>query len=518
MSESFEDALIFAQAIMYDCDIPLLDRLQRAHEREIVEALCDACDQCDHMDKKVHEHEMEAEYARGHEDGRRSMDAEHAAVALRLRRLPLDGDTTENLSQIAKAVWHSDFGWEHGACRALRDELVRLLGGVRERPYPTSTYDVLGNERYKAVCRLLEVNTDACGLVRALASAIGVKWQAPRVTQTLAEVRDRLIYLLGGAYKSPMEYISDIVDEYERTHGKIGIELDGAGLSRKSVEAMSRRANLPESVESAKSDAEDGGEIGRITDELRECVASASKSHDRCISEAELLEIADRIDEQFDRICQQHEDVLQSTIDTMVDECEELQRELEYTKKSLGGMREQREHWADEAIVMFRAFFPHDEYCVPNSPSKMVIPKINEMQKKLDELEKFDQDTSLAAFGDDNDELRKLLSRAAKLLDNAEQDRDANYANWMDCKAKVVQANATIDELQAKLDEAEFAIANWREREMSFDASERMREELRMERDELRERLDHVAAALRGVERGTMSAWEAEESVRGSSN
>jgi hypothetical protein len=76
----------------------------------------------------------------------------------------------------------------------------------------------------------------------------------------------------------------------------------------------------------------------------------------------------------------------------------------------------------------------------------------------VDELESFDPETSIAAFGDDNGKLRRTLSRAATLLANAEQDRDANYAYWMDCKEKVVHANVTIEELQAKLDEIRDAL------------------------------------------------------------
>lgn len=507
MIESFEQGMkIFRENLagMYDnghmtkwADVDTsvdLDRLQRAHEREIVEALCDACDQCDCMDKKAHEHEMDyirkAEYSRGYEDGRRSMDAEHAAVALRLRALPLDGDTTENLSQIAKAVWHSDFGWTQGACSALRDELVRLMGGVSERPYPTSTFDVLGNERYKAVCRLLEVNADAGGFVRALASAIGVKWQAPRITQTLAEVRDRLIYLLGGAYKSPMEYISDIVDEYERTHGKIGIELDGAGLSRKSVEAMSRRANLSESVESAKSDAEDGGEIGRITDELREYI---SATWDGGIYQYEipkaLRSIADRIDAEFDRICEQQEAVLQSTIDGMVDEYDTnklhrmLKRMLGETKCIHDELQAQSEkHRArDEELSSLR-----DE-------CRMYRTMLNDAAKSYDGLRRLMRETQR-----DND------GTVSRLFDE-------NYELFEECEMYRSMLNDAAEEYKM-LDQMLV------ETSANFYAMCNRVGGLQAERDGLQAKLDRVRDAMRDVERGMASAWEAAESVRGSSN
>ena len=112
----------------------------------------------------------------------------------------------------------------------------------------------------------------------------------------------------------------------------------------------------------------------------------------------ELLAIADEIDEQFARVCEQQERVLQDTIEQMQGEVEKL-------------------------------------------------------QAKLDELERFDPEIAIAAFGDDNEELRKLLSRAARLLADAERDRDKNYHLWMDCKKNVVQSSVTIEELEEERDE-----------------------------------------------------------------
>ena len=49
----------------------------------------------------------------------------------------------------------------------------------------------------------------------------------------------------------------------------------------------------------------------------------------------------------------------------------------------------------------------------------------------------------------------KAMSRAGQLLDDAEKERDYNYANWQDCKQKVLQHNITIDELDAKIESLE---------------------------------------------------------------
>ena len=218
-------------------------------------------------------------YARGYEDGRRSKDADHADVVLKLSRLTFDGGSHENLSKIARAIYPCATGWTCESSKGLRDRLIDLLGGVHEHRCGTGcdcacgdscagghgelaeamTYEVLGNERHKAVCELRKIQTDAGGFVKALANALGVEWQAPRVHQTIAEVRDRLIHLLGG-------------DE----------------------------PDLQKSPKLANSGVDDGGKV-TITDEFREFVETAMRSNGRCISEAELLGIADRIDAQFNR-------------------------------------------------------------------------------------------------------------------------------------------------------------------------------------------------------------------------
>lgn len=49
-------------------------------------------------------------------------------------------------------------------------------------------------------------------------------------------------------------------------------------------------------------------------------------------------------------------------------------------------------------------------------------------------------------------EHEKAMSRAGQLLADAEQDRDNNYANWQECKQKVLQSNITFNELSAEID------------------------------------------------------------------
>ena len=59
----------------------------------------------------------------------------------------------------------------------------------------------------------------------------------------------------------------------------------------------------------------------------------------------------------------------------------------------------------------------------------------------------------LTAIADRIDaEHEKAMSRAGQLLADAEKDRDYNYANWQECKQKVLQGNITIDELSAEIE------------------------------------------------------------------
>ena len=98
------------------------------------------------------------EYARGYDDGARSLDAERYAIVHRLRALPLDGGSHENLSQIAGAIWHSDFGWTASACAALRDKIIELFGGAYLRE--TDGYKP-ENERWQCVENLSKDLYDA---------------------------------------------------------------------------------------------------------------------------------------------------------------------------------------------------------------------------------------------------------------------------------------------------------------------------------------------------------------------
>lgn len=67
----------------------------------------------------------------------------------------------------------------------------------------------------------------------------------------------------------------------------------------------------------------------------------------------------------------------------------------------------------------------------------------------------------LRAIADRIDEAHEeAMSRAAQLLADAEKDRDLNYANWQDCKQKVLQHSITIDELSAEIERLKDELAH----------------------------------------------------------
>lgn len=57
-------------------------------------------------------------------------------------------------------------------------------------------------------------------------------------------------------------------------------------------------------------------------------------------------------------------------------------------------------------------------------------------------------------------EYEKAMSRAGQLLADTEMDRDCNYANWQDCKQKVLQGNITMGELSAEIERLKDELAH----------------------------------------------------------
>jgi len=213
-------------------------------------------------------------------------------VVKALGAVNLHGDSHAMLSQIAYAIHPHVGAWDEGACLHLRNVLAELIGGACEAKsdaqrhcacgvdrchsrneseevndgmagsgrglredsgdsacgrmdysdvyqevvgYPFTQYDVLGNERHKAVCALLawepETNYSTDGMgeihIRILYQLLNLGGAMMMDGADAAKaVRDRLIHLLGGDQSddsSPMRLenetgITDDLREYVRIH------------------------------------------------------------------------------------------------------------------------------------------------------------------------------------------------------------------------------------------------------------------------------------------------------------
>lgn len=447
-------------------------------------------------------------YSRGYEDGRRSKDADHAAVVLKLSRLTFNGNHHENLSKIAHAVYPCATGWTCESSKGLRDRLIDLLGGVHDHcdsgrgctcgdpnprdvgePAKAMTYDVLGNERSKAIANLREWEPDRafaddnCGEVqiRILYQLLGLGGAMMMDGADAAtSVRDRLIHLLGGSRS-------------DRLKGKACdfVILDELGGKSEGAQVVAE-PNSQESPNLANSGVDDGGKV-TITTELRECIETATKTyegswyemndadHTIChITEGELLGIADRMERRFSKALISRGTKLgcyKLRINQLEAECDQMQAECDRLTAALDELH------ADPANdVICRLERERDK-----AHAKVLRLEFENAEWRRGAERDADKLESLTgAYNDAVAERDDLL----ELLKDAVTEYQLSQNGW--AYGAVVSETITLEsennELRAKLEEADAAIANWRERERSFEESERERDELRRSLRQIAER------------------------------
>lgn len=303
MSESFNDVLAVCS-----------DAVKEAHEREFGERFDRRFEQIrrDYQSDHDARHERELEKTRhewfhkGYEAGIRKRDTdtwqrdqERAKVVGRLRSLTFVGDSHENLSKVSYAVYPCATGWTCESTAGLRDRLVQLLGGDMGsesdsgrgcacgnrdsgdsgEPAKAMTYDVLGNERHRAVCELRKLRERDVKIWNIeISIALGLDLDVSN-----DNVCDRLIYLLGGD-----------------------------------------QPDLQKSPIFEDSGTDDAGEI-TITDELRKFATDPLLGYaSQELHVERITAIADRIDEQFGHIYHQQGAILQSAISYLTEECNKL--------------------------------------------------------------------------------------------------------------------------------------------------------------------------------------------------
>lgn len=292
-------------------------------------------------------------------------------VVKSLDGLHLHGDSHAMLSQIAYAVFPRAGAWDESACERLRHVLTELIGDAREAEsdtqhvcacgigdchsgneskevddgmagggrgmredsgdnacgrmdysdvhqevvgYPTTQYDVLDNERHKAVCELSKLDFDPNSVMEnqeAIANALGVDY---KFDEGFSDgMRRRLIHLLGGNeyYVLDMSKAKTIGRESDVSESD-----DGTSITN---------GTMGQSNETCPNDAPSTS----ITDELR-WWASIKVPHKYGL---QLTAIADRIDESY-------QDAMQSVHDSMEAECNKLQAERdEYRKEMVDSYR-----------------------------------------------------------------------------------------------------------------------------------------------------------------------------------
>ena len=107
-------------------------------------------------------------------------------------------------------------------------------------------------------------------------------------------------------------------------------------------------------------------------------------------------------------------------------------------------------------------------------------------------------------------EHEKAMSRAGQLLADAEKDRDYNYANWQECKQKVLQGNITFDELNARIECLEDALSHCIELPMDADGEYiHIGDEMEWVRYEGSDQT--IVRKVSGVGNGVFFAWSDEQ-------
>jgi len=459
MRESFNSAMTYARSVTADCDMPMLDSLQAAHEAEMKQL-------------------SKTEYHRGYEDGKAArkadewqLDRERKAVVRRLHDAVFKEDSHYNLSKIASSVIDPGHGWTMDACERLRVTLINLLGGNGDTSdfgpdcvdaavadsgqvhAPLVTYDVLGNERHKAVCELRKMpewypvddeRPPSVQFKKDLCRAIGVDG-----LPSFAKARDRLIHLLGGDTRTaetsedasdyvtqstgPAESVSlekktfenvwyDVMEheiwitDHDKAPTDHSVNLQDAVDSIFSKTGSVEDPKTPESVKNLQETVKRGEDvvpISSITDELRDYVYKQLFDSVHC---CKLLAIADRINEQFARCCEMWER-------TATDTAQEVHDSMEAERNKLV---DERDMWHG---------------------------KVTQLAEVVDRY-----------VGRYEDVLELLKDAARDYQDAMQSVHDA--------------MEAECNRLSDKLAEADAAIENWRERGRSFAESERMREEL----------------------------------------
>lgn len=132
-------------------------------------------------------------------------------------------------------------------------------------------------------------------------------------------------------------------------------------------------------------------------------------------------------------------DKLMNKLIDMTTERDDLRRITKELEERNGELLEGRAHWIDQAVSIYRRFYPHNEYAVPADVSSMVIAKIDELIAERDELR-----DELEFEKSENGWARDFLNRMGPKCGTADCPSLVAYVNNLEAER---------DELRDKLDE-----------------------------------------------------------------
>lgn len=319
---------------------------------------------------KAHAQSLKREYHRGFEDGAHSMDAEHRAVSMRLRQLPRG---CRGFSD-AHVSWFADLAWAMGikepTFAVLRDELVRLMGGVSDENVHVGglrcidgcmgdvsngedtgrTHDSPSNRDSNHMAVREGVDTaigDSDGTTEPMTTDELIEYIEEDTRRLKGDATgagddsDTCACAGGGACAvdcgggSWEQEVSDGRCEWLRDGIRSDSLIPVLPRDKKQTEVSDGR--VADDCGAAVRCGDSCGDLHmdgvRITDELREWMSTVLTSDDYA------WVIADRIDEQFNRVCEQQEAVLQSTVDGMCEEQDRLQAKLDRANGENKGLR-----------------------------------------------------------------------------------------------------------------------------------------------------------------------------------
>lgn len=356
----------------------------------------------------------------------------------RLRSLDLSGGSHSRLSAIASCFLEPAFGWTRGACETLRDKLIETMESKygnddndnsddcncnHHRCYQRQvSYDVLGNERQKAVCELRQVpDARTSGniydkTVELIYAALGLDCEIAGTFEGLNDLRDRLIHLLGGDQPT----LSDLYGTWQ----------DGEkseSRSAESVPEMTKIAEIGELDEHVSQQSHGSSSMRqenetRITDELRNYLGKNGQEYENFSGNTigairggttPMYEIADRIDDQLDRICEQQEKVLRQTIDEITDELDSVRAKNRRLTQHIAQMQGGSKKWREkcEALTAERDELQEkNRHLAEKCDAMLVLLGNGAMDAKSD------QERRIEKLVRQRDELRKKLKEIGGIV------------------------------------------------------------------------------------------------------